>query len=109
MLSKALRRVALPLFLIIAPSALPAQTRPTDSPPVCLGFAFGAWTPALDWRGAGHPPLDAKFHLRTPCRAQSHGTRVASVMRCAESAHALIASAPLALFHPGTICIFAAF
>jgi hypothetical protein len=29
-----------------------------------LGFAFGAWTPALDWRAAGHPPLDPKFHLR---------------------------------------------
>jgi hypothetical protein len=25
-----------------------------DEPSVCLGFAFGKWTPALDWRGAGH-------------------------------------------------------
>jgi len=22
--------------------------------PVCLGFSFGPWTPALDWRLAGH-------------------------------------------------------
>ena len=28
---------------------------PRDSePPVCLGFSFGTWTPALSWKGAGH-------------------------------------------------------
>jgi hypothetical protein len=25
-----------------------------DEPSVCLGFAFGSWTPALDWSAAGH-------------------------------------------------------
>lgn len=24
---------------------------------VCLGFAFGAWTPKLDWKAAGHVPV----------------------------------------------------
>ncbi|MEO6878536.1 MAG: hypothetical protein ABI205_08655 [Gemmatimonadaceae bacterium] len=28
--------------------------RVPDSEPVCLGFSFGPWTPALDWRAAGH-------------------------------------------------------
>jgi hypothetical protein len=32
-----------------------AQSRPDgDEPAVCLGFAFGTWSPALDWRAAGH-------------------------------------------------------
>jgi len=60
--SLALRCAALALAL--SPAALSAQQRSTESPPVCLGFSFGAWTPALDWRAAGHPPLDPKFHLR---------------------------------------------
>jgi hypothetical protein len=33
-----------------APAAAPAR----DDGPVCLGFAFGAWTPKLDWRAVGH-------------------------------------------------------
>ena len=41
------------LALAVAPLALRAQDHPTD-PPVCLGFSFGPWTPALDWRAAGH-------------------------------------------------------
>jgi hypothetical protein len=59
----ALHRVALAVALAVAPASLAAQAQ-SDTPPVCLGFAFGAWTPALDWRAAGHPPLDPKFHLR---------------------------------------------
>ena len=61
MLSLIQRCVA--LTLVLCPTALAAQAPSNDSPPVCLGFAFGAWTPALDWRAAGHPPLDPKFHL----------------------------------------------
>lgn len=36
--------------------ALPvtAQTRSESHESVCLGFSFGVWTPALDWRAAGH-------------------------------------------------------
>jgi hypothetical protein len=33
---------------------LPARARAQSTAPACLGFAFGAWTPALDWRAAGH-------------------------------------------------------
>ena len=33
-----------------------AQSAPTsgDVDAVCFGFAFGAWSPPLDWRAAGH-------------------------------------------------------
>lgn len=57
------RRIALAAALALSPSDLLAQSQ-TTAHPVCLGFAFGAWTPALDWRAAGHPPLDPTFHLR---------------------------------------------
>jgi hypothetical protein len=46
---------ALLVLVAVAPSLARAQARPnTDEPTVCLGFAFGRWTPALDWRAAGH-------------------------------------------------------
>jgi hypothetical protein len=53
----------LALVLAASPDALGAQGQST-SPPVCLGFSFGVWKPALDWRAAGHAPLDPKYHLR---------------------------------------------
>jgi hypothetical protein len=58
------RRMVLASFLTaLAPSLLGAQQR--DEPPVCLGFAFGNWTPALDWRAAGHQTaLDPSVHQR---------------------------------------------
>jgi hypothetical protein len=43
------------LLVLVASSRAAAQARAVnDEPPVCLGFAFGKWTPALDWRAAGH-------------------------------------------------------
>jgi hypothetical protein len=54
---------ALLLALLAAPALVHAQQR--DEPTVCLGFAFGQWTPALDWRAAGHQtPIDPNFHQR---------------------------------------------
>src|SRR5687768_5002529 len=41
---------------------LPAQQpspRFAGDATVCFGFRFGAWTPALDWRAAGHPRRDS--------------------------------------------------
>jgi hypothetical protein len=38
--------------------------RPTES--VCLGFAFGAFTPKLDWEKAGHAPIRAGTVQRAP-------------------------------------------
>jgi hypothetical protein len=61
--STMLRRFVLSIVVALSPAALAAQSQ-ANTPTVCLGFAFGAWTPALDWRAAGHPPLDPKFHLR---------------------------------------------
>jgi hypothetical protein len=47
--------------LLAAPVLVHAQQR--DEPTVCLGFAFGQWAPALDWRGVGHQtPIDPSFH-----------------------------------------------
>jgi hypothetical protein len=48
----------------LTPSLLGAQ-QPRDEPTVCLGFAFGEWTPALDWRAAGHATrIDPALHQR---------------------------------------------
>jgi hypothetical protein len=45
---------ALVLGVAVMPSSAPAQSTPPSSAPACLGFAFGRWSPALDWRAAGH-------------------------------------------------------
>lgn len=40
---------------------------PASEPAVCLGFAFGAFTPKLDWAKAGHPPIrDSSAVPRAP-------------------------------------------
>ena len=43
----------------IAGAQAPASTAPRGSreESVCLGFAFGAFTPKLDWAAAGHRPI----------------------------------------------------
>lgn len=46
----AIARLAV-VMLLSAP--LPAQ-QAAEAPPVCYGFSFGAWRPALDWKAAGH-------------------------------------------------------
>ena len=45
------RLLLLPLGLAFA---APLHAQRDTSASVCLGFAFGPWTPALDWRRAGH-------------------------------------------------------
>ena len=51
------------LLASLSPSLLRAQQR--DEPTVCLGFTFGQWTPALDWKAAGHQTsLDSATHQR---------------------------------------------
>jgi hypothetical protein len=57
MTSLHLDSLALTVALLVAPVVARAQAEqqsPHDEPPVCLGFAFGAWTPPLDWKAAGH-------------------------------------------------------
>jgi len=40
---------------------------PASEPAVCLGFAFGAFTPKLDWAKAGHMPIrDSSAVQRAP-------------------------------------------
>ena len=49
--------------LVVAPALLRAQQR--DEPTVCLGFTFGQWIPALDWKAAGHATqIDPATHQR---------------------------------------------
>jgi hypothetical protein len=48
------RTVLVAVALAAAPSAARAQSSPVGSAPACLGFAFGRWSPALDWHAAGH-------------------------------------------------------
>src|SRR4051812_21815224 len=43
----------LSLAAVMLGAPLSAQ-QPDTTAAVCLGFSFGVWTPALDWRGAGH-------------------------------------------------------
>jgi hypothetical protein len=43
-------------------SGLSASARaqlPAEQPSRCYGFAFGSWTPPLDWSAAGHGPPPA--------------------------------------------------
>ena len=54
-----------PAFVVaVIALAIPVRAHAQDSTaaresdgPVCLGFAFGAWTPKLDWKAAGHVPV----------------------------------------------------
>jgi hypothetical protein len=58
----------LPLLATLAVLSLPslahAQNPAKDEPQVCLGFAFGAWTPPLDWRAAGHGAMPDSSRLQ---------------------------------------------
>jgi hypothetical protein len=60
--ARPLLAIATSLLLALVPSRSRAQ-QPSEAS-VCLGFAFGAWTPTLDWRGAGHQTLDPSLHQR---------------------------------------------
>jgi hypothetical protein len=54
------------LLLAPRPGTAQATSAPADAP-VCLGFSFGPWTPALDWRAAGHgAPVDSARVPRAP-------------------------------------------
>jgi hypothetical protein len=51
----------LAVVLVTLPRGALAQAAPSTPPAddrVCFGFSFGQWTPALDWKSAGHaaPP-----------------------------------------------------
>ena len=65
--SFATRTLAIAAALLATPAlARSQQQQPQrDEPPVCLGFAFGTWTSALDCRAAGHQTaLDPSVHQR---------------------------------------------
>jgi len=59
--------IAALLGALAVPASARAQTaggRGTEA--VCLGFAFGAFTPKLDWEKAGHAPIRAGSVQRAP-------------------------------------------
>ena len=57
------RRAALAVILALAVSPSRGSAQSRSEPPVCLGFAFGKWTPALDWKAAGHvATIDPRYH-----------------------------------------------
>ena len=57
--------VASILLMCVALAPARAQTATDDAS--CLGFAFGTWTPPLNWKGAGHVnPLDSAHVGRAP-------------------------------------------
>jgi hypothetical protein len=59
-----IRAMCIGALVALAPMILVAQQK--NEAPVCLGFAFGTWTPALDWRAAGHvTPLDTRTNQGT--------------------------------------------
>jgi hypothetical protein len=41
-------------LVVVVGGRASAQAAPSSDAPQCLGFSFGRWTPALDWKGAGH-------------------------------------------------------
>lgn len=49
--------LAMLLVLLLAPAARAQDANPAavDTSAVCLGFAFGKWSPPLDWHAARHP------------------------------------------------------
>ena len=51
-----LQALAIAATLLAAPTLARSQQlqQQRDEPPVCLGFTFGQWAPALDWKAAGH-------------------------------------------------------
>jgi hypothetical protein len=56
-----LASLAFGVALLMPPprAAAQAQEPKRNEPPVCLGFAFGTWTPPLNWKAAGHEtPID---------------------------------------------------
>ena len=71
-LIRACTRRALASFVLVSgvSSAMRAQNATSSGrsdPALCFGFAFGSWTPPLDWQAAGHgPPLDSARVPRAP-------------------------------------------
>ena len=60
-----LEAIVLSLLLLVASARARAQQPQSGEPPVCLGFTFGQWTPALDWKAAGHESqIDPATHQR---------------------------------------------
>ncbi|MEA3246225.1 MAG: hypothetical protein U9Q74_08710, partial [Gemmatimonadota bacterium] len=60
---RAVGAAATAVALTAAPAA--AQRAPADTAPsACWQFAFGEWSPPLDWNRAGHPGTDSAMATR---------------------------------------------
>ena len=49
--------------MLATAASVEAQT-PRSDEPVCFGFSFGSWTPALNWHAAGHDALPDSSKLQ---------------------------------------------
>jgi hypothetical protein len=54
----------------LATTPLGAQDASPGGQAACFGFAFGVWTPALDWKAAGHPPRSSVADPSAPYNRQ---------------------------------------
>lgn len=69
--SRLVRRAAAAALVACAAGA-PLAAQDVSLPPrpdeddVCLGFAFGQWSPPLDWKVAGHGRVDSTALQRSP-------------------------------------------
>ncbi|MDB4880232.1 MAG: hypothetical protein JWL60_1678 [Gemmatimonadetes bacterium] len=73
---RAVTRVTVLVLLSLLAAPVRGQAPPAADA-VCYGFAFGPWTPGLDWKRAGHPdpsrstnaadvaPLDRRWAVET--------------------------------------------
>lgn len=61
-------RVLIAGALLVGAAHSTLGQKPNGSEPsLCFGFAFGSWTPALDWQLAGHGnPIDSARVPRAP-------------------------------------------
>lgn len=57
---------ALTALVVFAVVARAQDVSPHPTAPVCLGFAFGAFSPKLDWAKAGHAPLRRGSTVQAP-------------------------------------------
>src|SRR3954462_14426379 len=60
-------------LIVVAAGRASGQSTPASDAPQCLGFSFGAWSPALDWKGAGHGQNPDSSVLQSAPRGRDWG------------------------------------
>lgn len=72
--------LSMPLSMLLSkPASLLAQDSSRREEDTCLRFAFGTWTPALDWTRAGHHSAPDSFHVGEAAEGRGWAAAVPSV------------------------------